>query len=195
MTRNEIRKYINKKNSQNHKIRIPKYINKLMFTVLIFLITIICLKNNQQIKQAFYQKVYTENISFASINKIYQKYLGEPIPFNIFKDNTQSVFNEELIFEEKNIYLDGVELKVDTNYLVPSLDNGIIIFIGQKEGYNNTVIMECENGVEVWYGNIDNENVKMYDYINKGSLIGEANEILYLVFMKDGKILDYEDYI
>ena len=55
--------------------------------------------------------------------------------------------------------------------------------------------MECENGVEVWYGNIDNENVKMYDYISKGSLIGETNENLYLVFMKDGKILDYEDYI
>lgn len=193
MTVEEARKYINKKN--NYKIEIPKYINKLMFNVFIFLLTIIVLKSNQEIKQVFYKKIYTDNISFATINKLYQKYLGEPIPFNIFKDNTQSVFNEELIYEDKNIYLDGVSLKVSNNYLVPSLDNGIIIFIGEKEGYNKTVIMECENGVEVWYGNIDNENVKMYDYINKGSLIGEANESLYLVFMKDGKILDYEDYI
>ena len=35
----------------------------------------------------------------------------------------------------------------------------------------------------------------MYDYISKGSLIGEVNSELYLVFMKDGKVMNYEDYI
>lgn len=195
MTIEEVRKKMNKKNKIKKEFKIPKFINRMLFTVFIFLITIIVLKNNQEIRQVFYQKVYTENISFATINKLYQKYLGEPIPFNIFNENTQLVFNEELFYQGDKEYLDGVSLDVGVNYLVPALDNGIIIFIGQKEGYNNTVIMECENGVEVWYGNIDNINVKMYDYINKGSLIGEANENLYLVFMKDGKILDYEDYI
>ena len=194
MTKQELRKHLNKHN-KTKGIKIPKFINKILFTIFIFLVTIIVLKNNQNFKQIFYQKVYTENLSFAVINKMYQKYLGEPIPFNIFKGNAQSVFNEKLMYIEKIEYLNGVSLKVDNNYLVPSLDNGIIIFIGEKEGYGNTIIMECENGVEVWYGNIDNENVKMYDYIIKGSLIGEVNEKLYLLFMKDGEILDYEDYI
>lgn len=193
MTIEEARKIINGKN--NKKFKIPKFINKILFTIFLFLITIIVLKNNQEIRQIFYEKVYNDNISFASINSLYQKYFGKPIPFDIFNQGTESVFNEELNYKNKTEYLNGVSLEVDSNYLVPSLDNGIIIFIGEKEGYNNTVIMECENGVEVWYGNIDNENVKMYDYINKGSLIGEASNNLYLVFMKDGELLNYEDYI
>jgi len=193
MTIEEARKIINGKN--NKKFKIPKFINKILFTIFLFLITIIVLKNNQEIRQTFYEKVYNDNISFASINSIYQKYFGKPIPFDIFNQGTESVFNEELNYKNKTEYLNGVSLEVDSNYLVPSLDNGIIIFIGEKEGYNNTVIMECENGVEVWYGNIDNENVKMYDYINKGSLIGEASNNLYLVFMKNGELLNYEDYI
>lgn len=193
MSIEEARKYIDRKKINSFKI--PKFINKILFTVLIFLVTVIILKNNQSFKQIFYEKIYNDNISFAKINKLYEKYFGNPIPINIFKDNTKSVFNEKLKYEEKNIYLDGVKLKVENNYLIPSLDNGIVIFVGDKEGYGKTVIIECENGVEVWYGNIDNENVKMYDYINKGSLIGEVSNELYLVFMKDGKILNYEDYI
>ena len=193
MTIEEARKIINGKNKK--KFKIPKFINKILFTIFLFLTTIIVLKNNQEIRQIFYEKVFNDNISFSSINSLYQKYFGKPIPFDIFNQGTESVFNEELNYKNKTEYLNGVSLEVDSNYLVPSLDNGIIIFIGEKEGYNNTVIMECENGVEVWYGNIDNENVKMYDYINKGSLIGEANNTLYLVFMKDGELLNYEDYI
>lgn len=189
---NKYKKYINQKNK---KVRIPKFINKILFTTAIFLITIIVLKTNNSFRQVFYEKFYNNNINFASINKIYQKYFGSPIPFDIFKDNTKTVFNEKLKYENKNIYLNGVKLQVDNNYLVPSLDNGIVIFVGEKEGYNKTVIIECENGLEVWYGNIENFNVKMYDYISKGSLIGEVNSELYLVFMKDGKVMNYEDYI
>ena len=38
--------------------------------------------------------------------------------------------------------------------------------------------------------------MKLYDYIEKGSLIGEAkDEKIYLVFSKEGKYLDYKKYI
>ena len=70
----------------------------------------------------------------------------------------------------------------------------MVIFVGEKENYGNTVIIEQVNGVEVWYSNIKS-SVKIYDYIEKGSLIGEADGTLYLVFKKDGNILNYEDYI
>ena len=36
----------------------------------------------------------------------------------------------------------------------------------------------------------------MYDYLEKGSYIGEANgDTIYLLFQKDGKFLDYKEYI
>ena len=48
----------------------------------------------------------------------YTKYFSEFIPFeNLLK--TEMVFNEELIYESKSKYLDGVKLMVDNNYLVP----------------------------------------------------------------------------
>ena len=52
------------------------------------------------------------------------------------------------------------------------------------------------NGIDAWYGNIDTTSIKLYDYVEKGSLLGEAkNKKLYLVFQKDGKFLNYQDYI
>ena len=40
-----------------------------------------------------------------------------------------------------------------------------------------------------------NANVKLYDYVTKGSLLGEIDEYLYLVYKKDGNILNYEEYL
>ena len=89
-----------------------------------------------------------------------------------------------------------LELKVDKNYMVPALDSGIVVFIGDKEDYKDTVIVQQANGIDVWYSNVSVDNLKLYDYIEKGSLIGEVKtDSLYMVFKKDGKVLDYKDYI
>lgn len=71
----------------------------------------------------------------------------------------------------------------------------MIVFIGDKENYGKTIIVEDLDGVYNWYGNIDNSSLKLYDYVEKGSLIGEASLKLYLVFSKGDKFLDYEEYI
>ena len=46
-----------------------------------------------------------------------------------------------------------------------------------------------------WYGNIESSSLKLYDYVEKGSLVGEVNKYLYLVFSKGDKYLNYEKYI
>ena len=72
----------------------------------------------------------------------------------------------------------------------------MVVFIGDKENYPNTIIVEQVNGIEVWYSNIENVNVDMYDYIEKGKIIGSTiDDNLYLVYKKDGEILNYNDYI
>lgn len=174
---------------------IKKYIFKFLFLALVTLIVLISLKSNQEFKNQFYKYVYTNNISFASINNWYNSKFGNPLPFNDFFEESIPVFNEQLSYKEANKYKDGVVLTVDYEYLIPALDNGIIIFIGEKEGYGNTVIVQQENGVDVCYSNINEVNVHLYDYIKKGSLIGNVNEKLYLVFIKNGEVVDYEEYI
>lgn len=184
-----------KKREQKKENNYIFYINKFLIVVLITIITLILLKSSTSFKSNFYKYVYEENISFASINSLYKKYFGSPIPFSdLIEENAQATFKEQLTYEAKEDYLDGVSLSVSANYMVPSLESGMVIFVGEKENYGNTVIIEQVNGVEVWYSNITT-SLKIYDYIEKGTLVGEANQKLYLTFKKEGTVLNYEDYI
>lgn len=169
-----------------------------MITVIVTLGTMIVLKGNAQAKTWFYKNVYDTNFSFMTFNNWYEKTFGNPLPFkDLWKDKvTTPVFNEKLEYTKKEAYQEGAKLTVSSNYLIPSLESGMVVFIGEKENYGNTVIIQQVNGIDVWYGNIKNSNVKLYDYIEKGSLIGEVNETnLYLVFRKDGNAQKYEDYL
>lgn len=186
-----------KNRKKNPKIKKKSfiYINQILITSLLTVITLIVLKSNIKVKEIFYEQIYQKNISFAVINNWYQNKFGSPIPFsNLLEEKTEAVFQEKITYSSKEKYEDGVKLTVNSNYLVPSMETGMVIFVGEKENYGNTVIIEQVNGIEVWYSNIKS-SVKIYDYIEKGSLIGEADGTLYLVFKKDGNILNYEDYI
>ena len=105
------------------------------------------------------------------------------------------VFNEELVYDDISDYMDGAVLTVGNNYLVPVLNAGIVIYVGNKENYGNSVIIEDADGVEILYGNLSNINVSMYDYVKAGSLVGEVNNKLYMVFTKNGENISYDAYI
>lgn len=171
-----------------------KWLCKTSILVIITLVTLIAVKSDDKIKNYVYDYVYNDNISFAYIGKIYKKYFGNNDLLDS-KIKAKTVFNEKLMYDNKENYKDGVKLIVSSNYLVPCLEEGLIIFTGSKEGYGNVVIISQIDGIDVWYGNLDNINVKLYDYVSKGSLIGNCSNELYLVFKKDGKIINYENKI
>ena len=155
-------------------------VNKFLIVILVTLITLIFLKGNNNFKEFFYQNIYEKTISFPYINNLYQKYFGSPVP--VIEEKTKPTFDEKISFKDKIKYKDGVQLSVTPNYVVPAIDSGMVIYIGEKQDYGNTVIIEQTDGTEVWYSNVTT-NLKMYDYVEKGTTIGEANEKLYLVFI------------
>ena len=80
--------------------------------------------------------------------------------------------------------------------MVPIIESGVVVFIGEKENYGNTIIIEQIDGIDTFYGNVKINNIKLYDYVEKGELLGETKDnTLYLVFQKDGKSLNYKEYI
>ena len=167
---------------------------KTLICILLFLIFLICNKKIKDFDKYIYNNVYNSNISFAKINNWYERYFGSIFP--VKKIEEVQVFNEYLVYKSKEKYKDGVLLKVDSNYFIPAISNGIVIFIGEKDGYGKTVIVEDENGIDVWYSNIKILNINMYDYIDKGDYIGEAYDgNLYMLFQRKGKILDYNKYV
>ena len=87
-------------------------------------------------------------------------------------------------------------LKVTKNYLVPNLQEGIVVYSGKKEKYGYTVIIEGNDQIDYWYGNICNTIVKMYDQVPKGSYLGEScDEKIYFVVTKKNEVLNYQDYL
>ncbi len=178
------------------KRKVRNFISRTLITVIIVLIALIVVKNNPSFKNIIIENVYEKSFKFTKAKKFYQKYFGDILTLDSISKEEQAVFSEKLNYEKVEKYNNGVALTVNKNYMVPILESGVVVFMGEKEGYGSTVVVEQIDGITVSYGNISTNNLKLYDYIEKGNLLGEANdEKLYLIFQKDGKFLDYKKYI
>ena len=185
---------------QEREEKLIKYLRSLilrsMSAIVIFLILAILSKASPTYKDLIVTNIYEKNISFAKIKKLYDKYLGGISPLDKAVEKEISVFNEKLEYNNESIYHDGVKLEVTNNYLVPTQEEGMIIYIGEKENYGNVVIVEGINGINIWYGNMETVAYKLYDYVEKNAYLGTTNSnTLYLVYQKDGKFLDYKEYL
>ncbi len=194
-----VEEYRNKKTVKKKlvlKKGIRSFINRLLIVTIIFLSCLILIKSNNSFKNILIKYVYEDSFKFTKLKAIYEKYFGKILSIDKVAPKEEAVFNEKLEYSKANVYNDGAVLTVSDNYMVPTLESGIVVFIGEKEGYGSTVIIEQVDGIDVWYSNIKANNIKMYDYIEKGSLIGEVKgKKLYMVFQKDGAFLDYKKYI
>ena len=187
-------KQLNKKSLKKKNIFIS-FFNKILICFILGILCLIIMKQNNDFKNFISKNVFHDNISFAYINNLYNKYFGNVLP-KIETGETLTVFNEKLTYKNYSKYYDGYKLEVDNSYLVPIIESGIVVFLGNMDNYGNVVIIEGIDGVDIWYGNVDNINVKLYDYVNKGSFLGETiNNNLYLVFEKNKEYLNFEDYI
>lgn len=188
------RKYVKKKLVLKKSVR--NFITRVLIVVIIFLVGMILVKSNSKAKNSILKQVYDTNFKFTKVKEIYQKYFGNILSIDKLALEDKQVFQEELTYQKSKSYLDGVKLQVNDNYMVPALESGIVIFMGEKEGYGNTIVIEQIDGIYVYYSNISSDGIKLYDYVEKGKLLGEAEDNqLYLVFQKDGSFLDYKKYI
>lgn len=164
----------NKKKKNNY---IKVFMSKL-FTIVIFsMLVIICSNYFPSFKNFLIDDVLNKTMDFSKVNSIMDK----------FKPNKEvSVFKEE---DER--YKDGYKIKGNEVKLKSS---GIVVFIGEKDDYGNTIVVQQSDGYYAWYGNIK-EEVKLYDYIESGSLVGTSEDFYYYVLYKDDKpVLNENQY-
>ncbi len=184
---------------RNLESKRTKYINNLfsrvLISIILFLGSIIFVKSSNDNLLMYKDYVFERSFKFAPLNKLYKKYLGNILPS--FKEDTldtQTVFNETFKYSETSKNLDGTKFKVTDNYLMPALQSGIVVFMGDKEGYGKTVIIQGTDGVDIWYTNISS-SLKLYDYVEKNTLVGESlTDEVTLVIQKDNKYIDYSEY-
>ncbi len=183
------------KERNGHTVKIKSgYLKSLIIRTLITVILVfstLIVTNFSNIAKDFVEKyLFKTDFKFSTINTLFNKYF-----LNITKKETPVNLEETLDFESATEYKDGVSLVMKENDSVSLIESGIVVFIGEKEGYNKTVIVQQSNGVDAWYGNVDNVSVNLYDYIEKNKVIATSNDKLYLVFQKDGEYLDYKTII
>lgn len=196
-----VSKFLDKDKNKNQKEKNKKknflmsFFNKILVCIILVIICLIMMKTNSNFQEFVSEKIFKDNISFAYLNNLYNKYFGSILP-SYKNSDTEVVFNEKLEYKEYNKYLDGYKLSVTTSYLVPIIESGIVVYIGNIDNYGESVIIEGIDGVDIWYSNLENISVKLYDYVNSGDYLGEVKgEDLYLVFEKNQEYLKFEDYI
>ena len=176
-----------------------KYIRNLIFrcmiaTIIFLLVSIFCNISDNNLL-FFKNSIFDNNINFSIFNKFYKNHIDQYIPFDIY-DEKVVISDNILVYKSAEKYLNGVQLNVGKNYNINSLCGGMVVYIGEKEKLGNTVIIQGTDGVDYWYSNINNLSVKLYDYIEKDTLIGTSiDDNIYLSFVKNGVYQNYEDYI
>ncbi len=168
-------------------------INRTLLTVTIVLVLLITMNINKKTKTYLNKYVFETNYNFAKINTLYKKYILD-LKKPIEEDKAVSAV-ENVEYYKEEAYKGGVKLEVQSEYNVKALGSGLVVFIGEKEDFGSSVVVQQSNGIDVTYGGVNAEDIKIYDYVNEGTHLGTANNVLYLLFEKDGVELDYKTYI
>lgn len=161
---------------------------------IIFVLGSIIFTNISDKNKELYQKyVLEDSLEFTKINELYQSVFGS---VDITKKNNDSeVVFGSITYTNVEPFKNGVKLTVGMNEVVNVITSGIVVFIGDKDDLGNTIIIQGNDGVDIWYSNITDSDIKVYDYVEAGSILGTSNsEDIYLTICKDGEFMSYEEY-
>ena len=170
-----------------------KYINNLfirtIISIAIFFILYILLNNDSLYKNVS-KVVFDNTIDFTYIRSKTNKILGK------FTNKEYFVVSEKLEYKSVEKVNNSYRFITDNNYVINSLENGVVTFIGNIDGLGMSILVRSDDGYDYTYSNIENINVKMYDYIKKGVILGSTlGNYFYLSISKDNKYYNYEDFI
>ena len=174
-----------------------KYVNNLCMRILLsiaFILFILILKKcNNSLVQNFKNNLFNRSFNFIKVNKVSQKVLGKDV---FYYQNTGDITEVMASsFDSKTKYYDGEKFNISSNLPIGSISSGVVVFIGNKNEYKNTIIIQGIDGFNIWYGNIKDVNVKTYDYVQEGNLIGAADgDFIYLLIEKNNKYFTYDEY-
>lgn len=187
-----ILEYQREKQKKKQVFDINGIISKVLLSIIFLLVSIILINKDENIKKFYEDKVFNDSISFIKFNELYNKYFGS---ITSTYPTEELVFNESIQYSNIDNYLNGKVLTVSNNYIVPSIGSGIIVYLGDKDNLGNTCIIQGVDGVDIWYSNIDTSNLTLYDYVNKGDMLGTTlSDKLYLTLEKNNEFIDYETY-
>lgn len=134
-------------------------ISRILITIIFVLGSIIYTNINSDNKKLYKKYVLENSLSFTKINNLYNDLFGEIDFIKKNKDNSKPVFNNISYANIEN-YKNGVKLNVSPNETISVITSGIVVYIGEKEELGNTIIIQGNDGVDIWYSNLTDTNIK-----------------------------------
>ena len=154
-------------------------------------VSLIYIKSDSKNLEKYKKYIFIDSLSFFEANKLLNKLVDQNLVSQ--KSETNLVFGDSY-GEVKEKFQNGIKIKYDNNSIINSLTSGIVVFIGEKDGLGNTVIIQGIDGYDIWYSNIQNLNLTIYDYVEKGAVLGESEELIVTI-SKNGEYIEYDEYI
>ena len=178
--------------SKEKKSKISQECRKILISIMFIVGSVIYIKLGENNLANYKKYIFENNLMFTKINNWYTKNFGNILPTVSTPSEVNVSKTDNISAKEK--YQDGYKI-VDVSGPITSIASGLLVFMGEKENYGNTLIIQGVDGTDIWYGNISDVNLKLYDYVEAGSILGNASEnYYYLIFQKEGNYLTYEDY-
>ncbi len=169
-------------------------ISRVLLTIIFVLASVIFTNISKDNKELYKNYVLENSLSFTKINNLYQELFGNLDILNVPKTNDKTVFNN-INYSNLESYKNSFKLSVKRNEAINVITSGIVVFIGEKDDLGNTVIIQGNDGIDIWYSNLTDIDINIYDYVEAGTILGTSNsDFIYLTINKDGKYISYEEY-
>lgn len=162
---------------------------KLFLAIVLFLSVAILYKQpNDRFVSArdFVTYTFENDFKFATVAAWYERQFGKPLallPENLPNEETESVSQASYdyavpvtgkVVEPFDLEKKGIMIETGSDAEIECIQDGFVVFVGQRDNLNNTVIVQHNDGSESWYGNLQDVDVALYDYIKSGHKIGKA---------------------
>lgn len=165
---------------------IKKKLIKCLWIILLLLTTMILIKKDNSLKVLLKENILEKSIPMVEARTIYDKY------FNTITTNKEvAVFQEKIKWKKEVPTKTGVKLTVSSKSPIPILESGILVLVE-----DNKMIIEQVDGVTAIYEDLQGKDYKLYDYIEKGEILGETKDKeVQISFQKEGEYYDYKKYL
>lgn len=136
--------------------------------------------------QQYVKHTMEQEFQFAAVSDWYEDQFGKPLALLPAKNADEESENEVASGSQYALPASGkiledfgdngqrIMIEIGKGAGVEAMNEGLVHFVGMKEGFGKTVIVQHGDKSETWYGNLDKIDVNLYEYISKGAKVGTA---------------------
>lgn len=149
----------------------------------------------------YFSTTFTEEFQFAAVNQWYKSNFGNPLAFLINdseRTNEPVEVNQDLSIPatgkiQETFKDNGEGVKIETSSKeIKSIKEGYIIDIAKDPDTGLTVVIQHADNSYSSYGELEEINVSLYQFVDKGSEIGkielnDKNKGVYFFAIKQGE--------